>query len=321
MGFLFSFLYFVGFILYVIAGIAGICFLLSDKNNKFAIYLFIALIFFGAGGFFLRSYVEDWRKNYEFNEQLETGDSKNVLYAFRKLSEVERTNHIYSIYDSIYTKDFSGQYEFLKDYNNYPLPFVDSIRIDFCKKVEVLYDKAERINTKQSWKNFLDNIPCDFFITIMTGHLREREEKKWETDDGCWNRVLLLDSITMAKQYLSIYPKGKYDFEARRMILDAEYSNFSPDNKRNRGKVTNYSGYTTISIRNSSSTRLVFSYSGTFGRDNVEVDAYGSKTITVQNGYYHIYVHSNTSRTKSISESVTYNGGYIPYEYYLSQGY
>ena len=326
MGFLIGLLKLVGYIFYIIAVIeafrALIGFMSNDSKEgagiKFGLIAAVAGLVFGSGGYFIYDYADSLKRSKNFTENLTNGDKEKVKWRFGGLSEEDKNEYVGEIFDKFYGHDFNGEYEFLSDYGDENIAFVQDVKEQFCNKMEQMYNEAESINTKESWLSFSGKIAGKFFLKYANDNLKEREFAKWENDDDAWQRVLVMDSLDMSHEYLSKFPHGIYECDARKIILDHSYADYS-HNKPPFKITKNYCGTTTISVRSSANANLNIHYSGTFATGNFKVPGYGYNSVTVPNGYYSISVSSYQTRARGETTLETLDGGVKNFNYHIVQ--
>lgn len=322
MGFLIWLLNFIGFLFYIVVGIAAFGFMLNDSKDgagvKVGFIAAVAGLVFGCGGYFIRDYADSLRRSKNFTESLANGDKEKVKWRFGGLSEEDKNEYVGEIFDKFYGHDFNGEYEFLSDYGDENIAFVQDVKEHFCNKMEQMYNEAESINTKESWQSFSGKVAGEFFLKYANDNLKEREFAKWENDDSAWQRVLYMDSLAMSHEYLSRFPHGIYECDARKIILDHSYANYS-HNKPPFKITRNYCGTTTISVRSSANADLDIYYSGTFATGNFKVPGYGYNSVTVPNGYYRISVSSDQTRVRGKTTLETLDGGVKSFDYHIVQ--
>lgn len=326
MGFLIGLLNFVGFFLYIVAAIAAfvtmIGFISDDSKDEGGIQIgliaAVAGVVFGCGGYFIRDYADSLKRNKNFTESLMNGDKEKVKWRFGGLSEEDKNEYVGKIFDKFYGHDFKGEYEFLSDYGDENVEFVQDVMEQFSNKMEQMYNEAERVNTKESWLSFSGKVAGKFFLKYANENLKDREFAKWENEDAAWQRVLVMDSLAMSYEYLSRFPHGIYECNARKIILDHSYSDYA-HNKPPFKITKNYCGTTTISVRSSANADLNVHYSGTFATGNFKVPGYGYNSVTVPNGYYSISVSSYETRARGETTLETLDGGVKNFDYHIVQ--
>lgn len=326
MGFLIGLLNFVGFISYIFAAIAVFGALIGFMSNdskevtgiKFGLIAAVAGLVLGTGGYFICYYADSLKRSHNFTESLTNGDKEKVKWRYGSLSEKDKNEYIGEIFDKFYGHDFNGEYEFLSDYGDEHIAFVQDVKEQFSKKMEQMYNEAESINTKKSWLSFSGKVAGKFFLKFANNNLKEREFAKWDNDDDAWQRVLVMDSLTMSYEYLSRFPHGIYECKARKIILDHSYADYS-QNKPPFKITQDYCGTTTISVRNSANADLNVHYSGTFATGEFEVPGYGCNSVIVPNGYYRISVSSYQTRARGETTLETLDGGVKNLDYHIVQ--
>lgn len=172
MGFFIGILYFVGFIFYLIAAFAAFGMLIgfmsndSEEGTGFKLGLIAAVVglVFGSGGYFIRDYADSLKRNKNFTESLTNGDKENVKWRFGGLSDKDKNEYIGEIFDKFYSHDFNGEYEFLSDYGDESIAFVQDVKEQLNNKMEQMYNEAESTNTKESWLSFSSKVAGKFFL-------------------------------------------------------------------------------------------------------------------------------------------------------------
>lgn len=244
-----------------------------------------------------------------FNE----GDKEYVIVHLRASKEKEQTKIVKDVFKKFYKDDFDGLYSFISDAGMIEIPFIQDKKGKLNKMILQLYNNADSINTKDSWLAFSNTIGGDFFLKYASDTIKKREFSKWDSDENAWQRVLVMDSVVMSREYLSRFQEGLHEDNARKIILDKEYETLYK--KESRPKIVgNYSGKTVISVHNSNTTLIRVSYSGTFAEGHFEVPANGSRSVTVYNGYYRIRASSQDARDREFSSYETFNGGTKNYD-------
>jgi len=324
MGFLIGLLNFVGFIFYIIAAISAFGALISFMSNdskegariKVGLIAAVAGLVFGCGGYFIRDYADSLKRSKNFTESLTNGDKEKVKWRFGGLSDEDKCTYIGEIFDKFYSHDFDGEYEFLSDYGDKNISFVQDVKKKLNYKMEQMYNEAENINTKESWLSFSGKVAGKFFLEYANDNLKEREFEKWADDDAAWQRVLVMDSIEMSHEYLSRFEHGIHEDNARKIILDYTYDSYTK--KKPPYKITtNYSGTTMLSVSNSANADLNFRYTGTFASGTLKVMGNSHNSVTVPNGYYLIDVSS--SHVRDDISLVTLDGGVKRFDYHIVQ--
>ena len=324
MGFLIGLLNFVGFIFYIIAAISAFGALISFMSNdskegariKVGLIAAVAGFVFGCGGYFIRDYADSLKRSKNFTESLTNGDKEKVKWRFGGLSDEDKCTYIGEIFDKFYSHDFDGEYEFLSDYGDKNISFVQDVKKKLNYKMEQMYNEAENINTKESWLSFSGKVAGKFFLEYANDNLKEREFEKWADDDNAWQRVLVMDSIEMSHEYLSRFEHGIHEDNARKIILDYTYDSYTK-NKPPYKITTNYSGTTMLSVSNSANADLNFRYTGTFASGTLKVMGNSHNSVTVPNGYYLIDVSS--SHVRDDISLVTLDGGVKSFDYHIVQ--
>ncbi len=325
MEFIIGLLNFVGFIFYIIAAIASfgtlIFFMLVDSKDgggiKIGLIAAVAAIVFGSGGYFIRDYANTLKRSKNFTESLTNGDKEKVKWRFKALSAEDKNEYAAEIFDKFYGHNFKGEYDFLSDYGDEFIDFVQEVKGKLNDKMEQMYNEAESINTPESWLAFSEKVSGKFFLEYASDTLKEREFAKWAEDDAAWQRVLVMDSLAMSHEYLSRFPHGIYECKARKIILDHSYADYS-QNKPPFKITQNYCGTTTISVRSSANADLYIHYSGTFATGDFKVPGYGYYSVTVPNGYYRISVSSYQTRARGETTLETLDGGVKSFDYYIT---
>ena len=269
----------------------------------------MASVFFGICAYLLGSFSDGLYNKRKFSQSFESGDKKDVIWKFNKLSESEKDEYLEEIFNKFYGKSFDQEYEFLNDFKDEEseLHFLNDIKADFNVKMKELYTKAENDNSNISWLQFSKKIPGNFFLKFADDELKQKEFDKWKSDDDAWMRVLVMDSLDMSHKYLELYPEGQHRNDAKRIILDNDFKT-TFCNKNVPRITSNYDGTATISINNSSSSVMTFRYSGIMDKGSVDVPEYSSTTISVPYGYYRIDVHSRGNISTSDYSYETFNG-------------
>ena len=179
MGFGIGLLNFVGFIFYIIAAIAAFATLLGFMSNdskdgggiKIGLIAAVVGLVFGCGGYFIRDYADSLKRSKNFTESLTNGDKEKVKWRFCGLPEEDKNEYIGEIFDKFYSHDFNGEYEFLSDYGDEYIAFVQDIKEKLNNKMEQMYNEAESINTKESWLSFSGKVAGKFFLEYANDKL------------------------------------------------------------------------------------------------------------------------------------------------------
>lgn len=323
MDFIVILLNFIGLILYLAAGVCNIVMLVGfsdisskDKTGvKIALLALLAGIVLVSGGYWIREGAGKIKRRDAFATSLKEGDAHNVVWKFRSLSNSKKEKYIADIYERFYNDSISGQINFINDFGDEKISFVEQKNQRLNSQIEKMYDNAERTNTDTAWFNFSKVIPGTFFLNRVDTNLKAREFRKWKTDEDAWGRVRLMDSTVMSREYLKKYPNGAHVVDAKRIILNHTFDSYT--NNKSYFRVTNYDGTTTLSVHNSSDCEINVHYSGTFADGNIKVQPYGSSSVSVPNGYYHVSVNTYTRRAKSDYWSESFNGGVVSRDYRL----
>lgn len=317
----------IGLILYLAAGGCVVVMMVgfSDISSKDKTGVKIALLALLAGavlvfgGYWIREGAEKLKRGDAFTTSLKKGDAHNVVWQFRSLSNSKKEKYIADIFEKFYNDSISSQIKFIEDFGDEKISFVKQKNQNLNSRIKLMYDNAERMNTDTAWLNFSKEIPGGFFLNRVDANLKDREFRKWKTDEESWKRVLLMDSAVMAREYLKKYPNGTHVVDAKRIILNHTYDSYS--NNKSYFRVTNYDGTTTLSVHNSSDCEINVHYSGTFADGNIKVQPHGSSSVSVPNGYYHVSVHTYARRAKSDYWSESFNGGVVSRDYRLVREY
>ena len=309
----------IGFLFYIAAFLCaiGVFVGFSDKTGfKIGIIALIVGILLIFGGYYIRQGASALEKSEMFAKSLRNGDKDKVVWQFRSLSDKQKNKYIEDIYNNFYGDSFSEKICFIEDFDEERIPFVIQKKETLNNDIEELYLQAEKSNNPDSWLFFSSQVPGKFFLKHAKPKLLDREFRKWCSDEDALQRVLLMDSIVMAKEYLSRFENGTHIEDAKRIILNHSFDTYS--NNKPPYKITdNFDGTTTLSIQNSSSVEINVNYSGTFANGNVKIPRNGSATVTVPNGYYRIHVSSYQSRAKSENSLETFSGGYRSLNYHI----
>lgn len=311
----------LGIVCYLIAGILAIILYLifNSKSSSFKLgcITLIAGVLFGIGGALIREYSESLEIKKNFFEVLENENKSRVIAKFSLLSYSEQKDYIIEIFERFYDDTFQEKLNFVLDYQNFDLNFVEKKKKEIQDEIAILYNHAENDNSVESWRNFSKKVPGNIFLDLASQELKNREFLKWTNDEESWKRAVRLNTIAMYREYLSRFPYGKYENNVKKIILNYDYNS----KKEKPSKVTNYSGNTTLQICNKSSKTIIFSYTGTFAEGKESIPANNSIWITIPNGYYSIHVYSHSSRTRGEYSTETLNGGTKTLEYDIRQEY
>lgn len=306
---------------YIIVGIAAIIFMISSgEKNSFIVGCISFIIggLFLLGGISIRDYADTLVIKNEFYKVLNKESKEIVIGKFKQLTYSDQKKYIKLIYDKFYDNDIQSQLEFIEDYGSVLLDYIEKKKKNLEKEITALYNKAEVLNTDNSWYNFFQIISGDKFLELADSKLKDREFSKWENEEKAWRRVSLINSTMMYREFLSRYSYGIYSDDAKKIILDNEYNSYN--NKKPPYKITeNFDGMTTLQIRNNSSISIIFSYDGTFEKGKKNISANGYAVIIVPNGYYSLKAYSQHSRTRGNYSLETLNGGNVSLEYFISQ--
>ena len=187
--------------------------------------------------------------------------------------------------------------------------------------IEKEYTKAEENGSQLAWLNFTNEVPMDIFLEYASDKTLSKEFALWSNEDFAWERAMLLDSVVMAHKYIELYPHGKYDENARKIILDDAYNYYSNHNNKPPYKITqNFTGYTSVTIRNVSSTPMNLKYSGTFDKGSKFIAGHSSAYLNLPNGYYSFTADATQGiNVRNGHAFETLNGGSIELSYSISQ--
>ena len=333
MNFLFSFINFIGLLLYgisILGVIRALCTYDTFKKRsewKNTLLVFILVIIAPICGYMVREYAQGKKRIIYFNEVIDRELSRdntnhfsllNIRGAFSKLKDYDKGKVVEFIFNKFYDNNLQGRCNFLNEYKDYDIPYVAKIKTETEAAIEQIYINIENTGDSSQWRTISKRISIKDFLSNAPQNIIEKEFSKWDNDSNAWERVILLDSIYLSKIYLDRYPNGRYECIAKRIILDNEYSK---SEGRDRKISSNYCGTTTISIINRSSYEAVFSYDGSFDKGSIKIPGYGQREVRVRNGYYRISISSQKLHTKGIHERITCDGGYIPYDIELKQDY
>lgn len=327
MGFIVILLNIIGLILYLAAGGCGIVIMAvlanvssEDKSGvKIALLALIAGVALVFGGYWIREGAKNLKHGDTFTTSLKKGDAHKVVWQFRSLPNSKKEKYIADIYERFYNDSISGQINFINDFGDEKISYVEQKNQYLNSRIEKMYYDAERMNTDTAWLNFSKEIPGQFFLNRVDSNLKAREFGKWKTDEESWERVLLMDSAVMAREYLKKYPNGTHVVDAKRIILNHTFDSYT-DNK-SYYRVTNYDGTTTLLVHNSSNCEIDVHYRGTFADGNMNVQPNGSSSVSVPNGYYHVSVSAHARRAKGDYWSESFNGGVVSRDYRLVREY
>ncbi|MBQ0021681.1 MAG: hypothetical protein KBT29_00390 [Prevotellaceae bacterium] len=136
----------------------------------------------------------------------------------------EALYHLYFIYKekgTLYTL-----YDFAKKFPH--SEFADSALAIVMPKSDSLYAEAIRLNTIDSWSDFVVQVPADLQHDALfrLDSLRwETQAHKWDTDDKAWHEASHLDQLLSYERYLSLYHNGTHvaEAEARKAEIEEYY--------------------------------------------------------------------------------------------------
>lgn len=333
MNFIFSIINFVGLLLYgvaILGVIRALCTYdtITKKSEwKNTLLVFALVIVTPICGYFIRDYAQGQKRLIHFKDVIEREASNkqnnqfslfNISGAFSNLDSRDQENVIEMIFNKFYDNRLQSRCSFLNEYRDYEIPYIAKIKEETEKDIETLYNAIENTGNLSQWRTLSNKMSIKDFLSNAPQHIVEKEFHKWKSDNEAWQRVVLLDSIYLSRIYLERFPNGIHECNARRIILDDEYSK---SEGRDRKIDSNYCGTTTISIINRSSYEVTFSCDGSFDKRNIKVPGNSQREVIIQNGYYRISISSQKLHTKGIHERITCDGGYIPYDLELKQDY
>lgn len=318
MGIIIFLLNLLGIVCYIIAGISAIIFyftLSEERSFKISCITLGIGVSFGIGGVLIREYSDSLEIQKNFSEVLVNGNRDGVRAKFSQLSYSEQKDYVNEIFEKFYNDTFQEKLDFVLDYQGVYLDFIEQKKSEIENEITILYNHAENDNSVDSWRDFSRIVPGNIFLDLASEELKKREFSKWINDEESWNRVVALNTIAMYREYLSRFPYGKYENNARKIIIDSDYNS----RKEKPCKITNYSGNTTLQVYNKSSQSIFFSYTGTFAEGKENISGHNSICIIVPNGYYSIHVYSQSFRTRGDYSTETFDGGTKILEYYIRQ--
>lgn len=333
MNLVYSLINFLGLLLYggaILGVIRALCTYdtFTEKSEwKNTLLVFIIVIAAPICGYCIRDYAQGQKRLIHFNEVLEREASKNqtnqfslfnVSGAFSNLDSKDQIQGIEIIFNKFYNNSLQSRCSFLNEYRDYNIPYIAKIKAVTESDLETLYNSIESAGNCNQWQTLSNKVSIKDFLDNAPQHIVKKEFCKWKSDNEAWQRVVLLDSVYLSRIYLEKYPTGIHECNARKIILDDEYSK---SEGRDRKINSNYCGTTTISIINRSSYEITFSCNGSFDSKSIKIPGNSQRELTIQNGYYRISISSIKLHTKGIHERITCDGGYIPYDLELKQDY
>lgn len=332
MNFFYSVINLVGFLFYIAAGFAAIralCtydYFFNKKEWKSTSFVLSILILSPILGYCIRDFAQHQKELLQFKEIVKQESSKSetnnlslmrICGSFSDLSEKDKEEQIQIVFEKFYDSSLNGKCAFLNQYNDENLEFVLKIKKEVKRELASIYNIYDKSADINSWSNFQSVVTLKNFLEHAPQETIDKEFSKWDTDDSAWNRVILLDSIYLSNVYLSRFPRGLHEYEARRIILNDDF-----DPKYDSYRITsNFDGTTTIEVINRSSYPAELNYDGTFAKGYVSISGNSRKSISIPNGYYRISITSQKLHTRGIHERVVCNGGYIPYDLELQRDY
>ncbi len=326
MDFLYSCVNFIGLLLYLVAIlgiIRGLCtydlFTKKDEwRNSFLVFTLVILA--PTCGYFIRDFAQYQKKLTHFEDVIKRESAKSNLDrfsllsisdAFSNLSKNEQNKVIDKIFNQFYDNSLSSRCKFLNEYRDFDLSFIHKVKFSTEDELKKLYIDIDKSKDDSNWALLRAKVNIADFLGNAPQCILDEEFNKWNNDDCAWNRVILLDSIVLSRVYLERFPNGNHEYSARKIILDDEYSK---SDYRTRKITSNYCGSTTISVTNRSSYPIDLNYHGTFAKGDLKVPGNSRKDVSIPNGYYLVSIHSQKLHCKSITERITCDGRYIPYD-------
>lgn len=323
MGFIILLLKFIGLLCYVIAGIAGVVFMINLNENgnfKLGVVSFVIGASFIGGGILANDYSKSLKVKRNFMVAINNGIRHKVRVEFMQLPYSNQEKYIDDVFEKCYDKSFQSLLEFVKDYETEYLDYVEVKKVDLENKIAVLYDQAERTDTPSAWRNFIQEVSGETFLNYANTESKNKEFAKWIDEQQAWNRVLMLNSIILYREFLSRFPSGEYEEDVRKIILDNHYDSYTQ--KKPPFKIySDFSGTTILNIENKSNTPITFSYNGTFEKGKKTISGYGYACLFLPNGYYSFSATAQQSRVRNDYSLETLNGRTKTLQYYITQDY
>ncbi|HEY6161180.1 MAG TPA: hypothetical protein VI112_08150, partial [Bacteroidia bacterium] len=142
-------------------------------------------------------------------------------------------------------------------------------------------------------------------------------------DDAYWKKISGTNTLEVYKDYLSAYPKGIHEEEAKKKIIDLKVDNiFNGKYKPVPSLVNNnnayYSKESLVSIKNDSPYRLTVLYSGPDTKE-VEIEPKGVTDIRLANGTYRIAVSTNVLGVSNFAGTQLLEGSIYELPFFISQ--
>lgn len=320
-------LFIIAILLYICAGFAILLFVAfggeSDSFTKQFVTAVIAAVL-GFGGYGVWIGAETIKERHSFSQELEYGTRESVRRKLYTLKRLDKEKYIVDIFNKFYSSNIREIISFLDDYDTYHFKYhsyIEEVREDLSNLIEKEYGKAEEEDSQTAWSGFTKEVPMDIFLEYASEKTLSKEFALWSDEDFAWKRVMLLDSVVMSHKYIELYPRGKYDRNARKIILDDAYKYYSDQNNKPPFKITqNFSGHTSVTIRNASSTPMNIKYSGTFDKGSKYISGHSSAYLTLPNGYYSFTADATQGiNVRNGHAFETLNGGSIELSYSISQ--
>lgn len=320
-------LFIIAILLYLCAGFAILLFIVfggepDSFTKQFVTAIIAATLGFGGYGVWIGA--ETIRDRHSFSEELEYGTKESVRHKLYTLERIDKEKCIVDIFNKFYSSNTQEIISFLDDYDTYQFKYhsyIEKVREELSNLIEKEYAKAEENGSQLAWLDFTNEVPMDIFLEYASDKTLSKEFALWSNEDFAWERAMLLDSVVMAHKYIELYSHGKYDGNARKIILDDAYNYYSNHNNKPPYKITqNFTGYTSVTIRNVSSTPMNLKYSGTFDKGSKFIAGHSSAYLNLPNGYYSFIADATQGiNVRNGHAFQTLNGGSIELSYSISQ--
>lgn len=152
--------------------------------------------------------------------------------------------------------------------------------------------------------------------------IKKEQGEKWGSDVIAWQTASGNGTLKQYRQYLKLYPNGKYKSQAMKKIIDLEVAEIFKDGKY--GQLPSMdrigyekSSYTIITVKNNTKFILTLLYSGVESL-RVIINPYGTRNVKLKSGSYRIVASVDANGVRNFAGSEDLTGGSYSMSYYIS---
>ena len=204
--------------------------------------------------------------------------------------------------------------DFLKNCHSEPFT---KIAMDKIKEVtDSLYAVALAKDTYKGWEEYQSLVPPDQYRDSET----QQFKAGWSTESRAWKTASTINTIISYTQYLSLYPQGKHQKEADKLIIDmqvdatfaGQHGNLPEMNRSASSGGPNSS----IRVYNKTAYTLTLLYSGVESKRLV-LAPQSKGNIKLENGVYRIAASVDAPDIGRYTGKENLVGGTYEVEYYI----